>query len=205
VITRSNKQAYRYNEGSRRSILWRDSRIAVGDMLMIVKNNYFWSANLPAVDFIANGDSAKVLWLGKYEQLYGFSFVNARLFLIDYNVEIEAKLLLETLESEAPSLTYEQSQRFYNEVLVDYVGVGNKRKVYEEMKKNEYFNALQVKFAYAVTCHKAQGGQWKHVYIDHGFLPDEAITSDFWRWLYTALTRATEKVFLVNFKKEFIQ
>jgi len=204
IITRSNKQAYRYNEGIRRSILWRESRIAVGDMLMIVKNNYFWAAQVPDVDFIANGDSAKVLHLGKYEQLYGFSFVNARLLLIDYNVEIEAKLLLETLESEAPALTYEQSQNLYHEVLADYAEVGNKRKVYEEMKKHEYFNALQVKFAYAVTCHKAQGGQWKHVYIDHGFLPEDNINGDFLRWLYTALTRATEKVFLVNFKKELV-
>ena len=204
IITRSNKQAYRYNEGIRRSILWRESRIAVGDMLMIVKNNYFWAAQVPDVDFIANGDSAKVLKLGKHEQLYGFSFVNARLLLIDYNVEIEAKLLLETLESEAPALTYEQSQQLYGEVLADYAGVGNKRKVYEEMKKHEYFNALQVKFAYAVTCHKAQGGQWKHVYIDHGFLSEDNINGDFLRWLYTALTRATEKVFLVNFKKELV-
>lgn len=204
VITRSNKQAYRYNEGIRRSILWQESRIAVGDMLMIVKNNYFWATHVTDVDFIANGDSAKVLKLGAYENLYGFSFVNARLLLIDYNVEIEAKLLLETLESEAPALTHEQSHSFYNEVLADYADVGNKRKVYEEMKKHEYFNALQVKFAYAVTCHKAQGGQWKHVYIDHGFLPKESINGDFLRWLYTALTRATEKVFLVNFKKELL-
>lgn len=204
IITRSNKQAYRYNEGIRRSILWKESRISVGDMLMIVKNNYFWAAKVPNIDFIANGDSAKVLKLGKYENLYGFSFVNARLLLIDYNVEIETKLLLETLESEAPALTYEQSQQFYQEVLADYAEMGNKRKVYEEMKKHEYFNALQVKFAYAVTCHKAQGGQWRHVYIDHGFLPEDGFDNNFLRWLYTALTRATEKVFLVNFNKKLL-
>ncbi|MDR2962625.1 MAG: AAA family ATPase [Bacteroidales bacterium] len=204
VITRSNKQAYRYNEGVRRSILWQESRIAVGDMLMIVKNNYFWASQVPETDFIANGDSAKVLKLGKYENLYGFSFVNARLLLIDYNVEIEAKLLLETLESEAPALTYEQSQSLYREVLADYADEGNKRKVYEQMRKHPYFNALQVKFAYAVTCHKAQGGQWKHVYIDHGFLSEDSISGDFLRWLYTAVTRATEQVFLVNFKKELL-
>jgi exodeoxyribonuclease-5 len=204
VITRSNKQAYRYNEGIRRSILWRESRIAVGDMLMIVKNNYFSATTIPDIDFIANGDSARVLHIGKYENLYGFSFVNARLLLIDYNVEIETKLLLETLESEAPALTNEQSQQLYREVLADYADVVNKRTVYEEMKKNKYFNALQVKFAYAVTCHKAQGGQWRHVYIDHGFLSDESMDNNFLRWLYTALTRATEKVFLVNFNKNLV-
>lgn len=204
IITRSNKQAYRYNEGIRRSILWKEARISVGDMLMIVKNNYFWATQIPNIDFIANGDSARVLHIGKYENLYGFSFVNARLLLIDYDVEIETKLLLETLESEAPALTYEQSQQLYREVLADYANEGNKRKVYEEIKKHEYFNALQVKFAYAVTCHKAQGGQWRHVYIDHGFLSEESMDNNFLRWLYTALTRATEKVFLVNFNKNLV-
>jgi len=213
IITKSNKLANRYNEGIRKTILWRENQISVGDYVMIVKNNYFWVQQLAKegstqtdIDFIANGDIAKIVAIKKYEELYGFSFVNVTLQFADYNnIEIDTKLLLNTLETEAPALTKEQNQAFYTEVLSDYVDIKNKRTVYEKMKQNEYFNALQIKFAYAVTCHKAQGGQWKHVYIDHGYMPEETTSSDFLRWLYTAFTRASEKVYLVNFKKEFFE
>ena len=213
IITKSNKLANRYNEGIRKTILWRENQISVGDYVMIVKNNYFWVQQLAKegstqtdIDFIANGDIAKIVAIKKYEDLYGFSFVNVTLQFADYNnIEIDTKLLLNTLETEAPALTKEQNQALYTEVLSDYADIKNKRTVYEKMKQNEYFNALQIKFAYAVTCHKAQGGQWKHVYIDHGYMPEETTTSDFLRWLYTAFTRASEKVYLVNFKKEFFE
>lgn len=204
VITRSNKMANKYNLGIRSAILWRDERIAKGDYIMIVKNNYFWSEQSKKIDFIANGDIAEIVSVSKYEELYDFSFVNVCLRFPDYdNEELQVKLLLNTLESESPSLPYEQNQRFFSAIQEDYMHIGNKRTRYKEMQKNEYFNALQIKFSYAVTCHKAQGGQWKHVYIDHGYMPQTDIDEDFLRWLYTACTRATEIVYPVNFKKEF--
>lgn len=206
IITRSNKTANRYNQGIRNTILWKDSEVSAGDYIMIVKNNYFWVQQNPEIDFIANGDIAKVVSIKKYEDLYGFHFANVTLRFSDYNdIEIDAKVMLDTLHSESPSLTREQNQLFYTEVLKDYSEIKNKRTVYENLRKNEYFNALQIKFAYAVTCHKAQGGQWKHVYVDHGYMPEDTINVDFLRWLYTAFTRATEKIFLVNFKKEFFK
>ena len=206
IVTRSNKLANRYNEGIRNSILWRESQISTGDYIMIVKNNYYWAENSKAIDFIANGDTAKILKIYGYEDLYGFSFANVRVAFPDYEEEeMDVKVMLNTLHSEAPSLTYEESQKFYSNVLEDYAEIRSKAKKYQEMKKNEYFNALQIKFAYAVTCHKAQGGQWKHVYIDHGYFTEESINIDFLRWLYTAFTRATEKLFLVNFKKNFFE
>jgi exodeoxyribonuclease-5 len=206
VITRSNKQANRYNEGIRRAILWKEDRISTGDYVMIVKNNYFWVETNPEIDFIANGDIARIRSIKNYETLYGFNFANVTLEFPDYNnIEISAKVMLDTLESESPSLSQAQNNAFYTEVIADYVDIKNKRTVFEKVKKNEYFNALQIKFAYAITCHKAQGGQWKHVYIDHGYMPEETTNADFVRWLYTAFTRASEKVYLVNFKKEFFE
>ncbi|MFO7869668.1 MAG: AAA family ATPase [Bacteroidales bacterium] len=204
IITRSNKYANKYNEGIRSMILWRDSRIAVGDYIMIVKNNYFWTESNKTIDFIANGDIAEIVAVKNYEDLYDFSFVNATLRFPDYhNEEVDVKLLLETLNSESPGLTYEDNMRFFETVMEDYTDINNKRTRYQELRKNPYFNALHIKFAYAITCHKAQGGQWKHVYIDHGYMPEDTISIDFLRWLYTACTRATEKLFLVNFKKDF--
>jgi exodeoxyribonuclease-5 len=187
-------------------VLWRDSRISAGDYVMIVKNNYFWTETLKTIDFIANGDIAEIVSIQNYEELYGFSFATVTLRFPDYNnEEIDAKILLDTLDSESPALPFEDNKRFFETVQEDYVDIKNKRTRYQEMKKNPYFNALQIKFAYAVTCHKAQGGQWKHVYVDHGYMPEESISHDFLRWLYTACTRATEKLFLVNFKKEFFE
>lgn len=204
VITRSNKLANRYNEGIRRMILWKDSTICSGDYIMIVKNNYFWTENNKEVPFIANGDIAEILKIKKYETLYGFNFADVTIRFPDYqDLELDVKILLDTLSSEAASLTYDESNKLYQEVCADYNDITSKKKLYEQIKKNPYYNALQIKFAYAITCHKAQGGQWKHVYIDHGYFTDEMINKEFLRWLYTAFTRASEKIYLVNFKKEF--
>jgi len=206
VVTRSNKYANKYNQGVRGMVLWRESQISVGDFVMIVKNNYYWSQKSANINFIANGDIAEIVRMYNYEDLYGFSFANARVRFIDYdNEELDVKILLDTLNSESPALSYADNMRFYTSIQEDYLHIGNKRTRYQEIRKNEYFNALQIKFAYAVTCHKAQGGQWKHVYVDHGYMPEAAIDLDFLRWLYTACTRATEKLYVVNFKKEFFE
>ena len=204
VITRSNKMANRYNDGIRRMILWKDSTICKGDYIMVVKNNYYWTEKEKDLSFIANGDIAEIVSIDKYEDLYGFNFADVTLKFPDYqDMELSVKIILDTLSSESASLTYEQSNKLYTEVCADYAEIKNKKTLYEKIKKDPYYNALQIKFAYAITCHKAQGGQWKHVYIDHGFFTDEMVDKEFVRWLYTAFTRATEKVFLVNFKKDF--
>ena len=204
VITRSNKMANRYNDGIRRMILWKDSTICKGDYIMVVKNNYYWTEKEKDLSFIANGDIAEIVSIDKYEDLYGFNFADVTLKFPDYqDMELSVKIILDTLSSESASLTYEQSNKLYTEVCADYAEIKNKKTLYEKIKKDPYYNALQIKFAYAITCHKAQGGQWKHVYIDHGFFTDEMVDKEFVRWLYTAFTRATEKVYLVNFKKEF--
>lgn len=204
VITRSNKMANRYNDGIRRMILWKDSTICKGDYIMVVKNNYYWTEKEKDLSFIANGDIAEIVSIDKYEDLYGFNFADVTLKFPDYqDMELSVKIILDTLSSESASLTYEQSNKLYTEVCSDYAEIKNKKTLYEKIKKDPYYNALQIKFAYAITCHKAQGGQWKHVYIDHGFFTDEMVDKEFVRWLYTAFTRATEKVYLVNFKKEF--
>lgn len=204
VITRTNKLANRYNEGIRRMILWKENTISKGDYIMIVKNNYYWTENNKDVPFIANGDIAEIIDINGYESLYGFDFANVRLRFPDYqDLEMDVKVILNTLTSESASLSYEEGNKLYTEVCADYAEVKNKRTLYEKVKKNPYFNALQIKFAYAITCHKAQGGQWRHVYIDHGYITDEMTDHEFLRWLYTACTRATEKIYLVNFKKEF--
>lgn len=204
VITRTNKLANRYNAGIRSRILWKDTTISKGDYIMIVKNNYFWTEENKDVPFIANGDIAEIISIDKYENLYGFDFADVTLRFPDYNdLEMSVKVLLNTLASESASLTYDESNKLYTEVCADYSDVKSKRTMYEKVKKNPYYNALQIKFAYAITCHKAQGGQWKHVYIDHGFFTDEMVNKEFLRWLYTAFTRASEKIYLVNFKKDF--
>ena len=205
VVTRSNKNAGIYNAGIRSRIFWREEQISSGDIVMVVKNNYFYTKDMKETDFIANGDIAEVTRVGRYENFYGFTFVNVDLRFPDYdNLEFSAKIILECLNSQSPALTNEDSERLYKAVCEDYAGM-NKRDMYKEIKKNEYFNALQVKFAYAVTCHKSQGGQWSNVFIDQGYITDEMIDHDYLRWLYTAFTRATEKVYLVNFKDDFFE
>ena len=204
IVTRSNKRANLYNKGIRGSILYRENEIEKGDLLMVVKNNYFWIEEDMKLDFIANGDIAEVVKIYKYEELYGFRFANVCLRFIDYeDVEFDCKIFLETLSIETASLSYDQNRQLFEAVSEDYAEIRNKRERWKKVKENSYFNALQVKFAYAITCHKAQGGQWKAVYIDHGFVNDDMLDTEFYRWLYTAFTRPTEKLFLVNFNKGF--
>lgn len=204
VVTRSNKRANKFNEGIRRTILYKESEISVGDLLMVVKNNYFWLRENEDLDFIANGDTAEVTRIGKYENLYGFRFANVSLRFIDYkDLEIDCKIILDTLQIETASLSQEDNRRLFDAVAEDYPDIRSKRKRWEKIRENEYFNALQVKFAYAVTCHKAQGGQWKAVFVDQGYLTEDMLNIEYLRWLYTAFTRPTEKLFLVNFNKEF--
>ena len=206
VITRSNKRANRYNEGIRRNVLFAEEELESGDMLMVVKNNYYYTERLEdcPMSFIANGDTARLERLRREEELYGFRFATAQLSFGDYdNTEIECKILLDTLKSESPSLTREESQRLFYEVEQDYTDTASKIKRFKQIRENQYFNALQIKFSYAVTCHKAQGGQWKAVFIDRCLFGDEPMTRDMLRWLYTAITRATERVYFVNFDERF--
>lgn len=204
VVTRSNKRANKFNEGIRRSVLYREEQISTGDLVMNVKNNYHWAKQSEEIDFIANGDIAEVVRIRKFEEKYGFHFVNVTLRLIDYkNVEIDCKIILDTLTTESPSLTQTDQKKLFDEISLDYPDIHNKRKLWEKIRENEYFNALQVKFSYALTCHKSQGGQWKAVFLDHGYLVEDMIDREYLRWAYTAFTRPTERLYLVNFNKEF--
>ena len=208
VITRSNRRANRYNEGIRRNVLYAEEEIESRDMLMIVKNNYYFpehTENCP-MNFIANGDIARLKRIRRFEEFYGFRFADAVVEFPDYeDTEIECKLLLDTLTSESPSLTREESSRLFYEVEKDYTEIRSKLKRFREIRENPHFNALQIKFSYAVTCHKAQGGQWRAVFVDRCLFGEEPMTRDLLRWLYTALTRATEKLYLVNFDKTFYE
>ncbi len=203
VVSRSNKRANRYNMGIRNQVLWRDSELAVGDLLMVVKNNYFWVNDYEEIDFIANGDIFEIVRILNYEENYGFRFANVVAKLIDFEIEIETKILLDSLMVEAASLPQEDNKKLFYAIMEEYQHLSTKKKQYEAVRSNDYFNALQVKYAYSVTCHKAQGGQWKAVFIDQGYLTADMINIDFLRWLYTAFTRASEKLYLVNFNKEF--
>ena len=206
VITRSNKRANRYNEGIRRNVLYAEEEIEGGDMLMVVKNNYHYTERIEncPMNFIANGDIACLKRLRRYEEFYGFRFANAVLSFADYDeTEIECKILLDTIHSESPSLTRDESRRLFDEVEKDYMDIGSRIKRFRAIRENPHFNAVQVKFAYAVTCHKAQGGQWRAVFVDRCLFGDEPMTRDMMRWLYTAMTRATERLYLVNFDERF--
>ena len=208
VVTRSNKRANRYNEGIRRNVLCAEEEIESGDMLMVVKNNYYFPEHTEdcPMNFIANGDIARLKRLRRFEDFYGFRFANAVLEFPDYdNAEIECKILLDTIASESPSLTRDESTRLFYEVEKDYLDIKSKLKRFQEIRENPHFNAVQVKFSYAVTCHKAQGGQWRAVFIDRCLFGDEPMTRDMLRWLYTALTRATDKLYLVNFDDQFYE
>ncbi len=231
VITRSNKRANIYNNGIRNMVLDREEELSGGDMVMIVKNNYFWTekaldeerrmrseeakglggaAQSLASDaphseippFLANGDRAKVLRVRRHVELYGFRFATLLLQFPDYdNYELTATALLDTLQSEAPALTHDQQEKLFHGVEEDYMDVPLKADRMKAVRQDPYFNALQVKYAYAVTCHKAQGGQWEHVYVDQGYMTDDMLTPDYIHWLYTAFTRARSKLFLVNWPK----
>ena len=195
VVTRSNKRANIYNQGIRNMVLDREEELSTGDQIMVVKNNYYWRKE----EFIANGDRAVVRRVRNVHELYGFHFAEVTMQFPDYdNYELQAMVLLDTLTSEAPALTREQQESLYQQVLEDYADIPLKQDRLKKLKEDKYYNALQVKFAYAATCHKAQGGQWAHVYVDQGYMTDEMLTSDYLHWLYTAFTRATEQLYLVN-------
>ena len=235
VVTRSNKRANIYNNGIRNMVLYREEELTSGDMLMIVRNNYFWAGQSQRTQvspqelspmfvqsqqpdsngdrgeqqdvsapfsFIANGDRARVRRVRNVQELYGLRFADLSLEFPDYdNYELDATVVLDSLQSESPSLTHEQSEQLFNGVLADYADIPLKADRMKHVRTDKYYNALQVKFAYAVTCHKAQGGQWAHVYLDQGYMTDDMLTPDYIHWLYTAFTRATEKLFLVNWPK----
>ena len=202
VITRSNKRANIYNQGIRNMVLDREDELCRGDQLMIVKNNYFWTEGSKEIPFLANGDIAVVQRVRNVHELYGFRFAEVTMLFPDYDdYELTAIVILDTLTSEAPALTHDQQEQLYNAVLEDYADISNKTDRIKKLKGDRYYNALQIKFAYAVTCHKAQGGQWAHVYLDQSYMTDDMLTPDYIHWLYTAFTRATEKLFLVNWPK----
>ena len=202
VITRSNKRANIYNQGIRSQVLDREDELCRGDQLMIVKNNYFWTEGSKEIPFLANGDIAVVQRVRHVHDLYGFRFAEVTMLLPDYDdFELTATVCLDTLTTEAPALTREQQEQLYNAVMEDYADIPQKAERIKKMKTDRYYNALQVKFAYAVTCHKAQGGQWAHVYLDQGYMTDDMLTPDYIHWLYTAFTRATEQLYLVNWPK----
>jgi len=204
ILCRSNKRANQYNAGIRKQVLFREDELTPGDLLMVVRNNYFWLKDHPQLEFIANGDILKVLKIRKYTERYGFRFAFVLLKLIDYEVEFEAWVMLDTLLADTASLGQEENRKLYYSVLEDYSHLESKAKQYKAVREDEFFNALQVKYAYAITCHKAQGGQWKTVFIDQGFVNKENIDMEYLRWLYTAITRATEELYFVNFPKDFI-
>ena len=222
VITRSNKRANIYNQGIRNMVLGREDELTVGDQLMIVKNNYYWATIPPKLGddrelskapsapqphslgdlYIANGDRAVVRRVRHVHELYGFRFAEVTMTFPDYDdYELTAMVILDTLTSEAPALTHDQQEQLYQAVMEDYSDIPLKQDRLRKLKEDKYYNALQVKFAYAATCHKAQGGQWAHVYIDQGYMTDDMLTTDYIHWLYTAFTRATEHLYLVNWPK----
>lgn len=209
VVTRSNKRANIYNQGIRNMVLDREDELCRGDRIMIVKNNYYWVKGEGIegnISFIANGDIAVVQRVRNVHELYGFRFAEVTMTFPDYDdYELTAITMLDTLTTEAPALTREQQEQLFQKVMDDYADVPYKSERLKKLKDDKYYNALQIKFAYAATCHKAQGGQWAHIYIDQGYMTDDMLTSDYFHWLYTALTRATEKVFLVNWPKTQIE
>ena len=216
VITRSNKRANIYNQGIRNMVLGREEELCTGDLLMIVKNNYYWTANDDSVPkkphpdattanddsaptFLANGDRAIVRRVRRVEQLYGFRFAEVTMTFPDYDdYQLTATVLLDTLTSEAPALTRQQQTQLYNQVMQDYADIPLKPDRLKKLREDRHYNALQIKFGYAATCHKAQGGQWAHVYVDQGYMTDDMLNTDYLHWLYTAFTRATEQLYLVN-------
>ena len=203
VVTRSNRRANLYNNGIRNQVLQREEELTNGDLLMVTRNNYFWNKPYEEIDFIANGDILEVERMRRHHDLYGFRFADLVLRSLDYGWEIEARVWLDSLQSESPAHMNALTKQLFDAVSEDYPEITNRRLLVKKVLESEYYNALQVKFAYAVTCHKAQGGQWKRVFIDQGPIGEEQLGSDYYRWLYTALTRATEQVYLVNFPDEY--
>ena len=212
VVTRSNKRANIFNQGIRNQILGREEELTTGDQLMVVKNNYFWTkpespdSEGSSLEFIANGDMCVVRKVRNVHEQYGFRFAEVTMTFPDYDdYELTATVLLDTLTSEAPALTRDQQEALYNKVLEDYADIPRKADRMKALKEDRYYNALQVKYAYAATCHKAQGGQWAHIYVDQGYMTDDMLSTDYLHWLYTAFTRATEQLYLINWPKTQIE
>ncbi len=207
VITRSNKRANIYNKEIRTRILFKENRLESGDLLMVVRNNYFWLEENSQAGFIANGDIVEIVQVKGYMELYGFEFAEAEVQMIDYPDEpsFDTMLLLNTLDSESPSLTFEENNQLFQEVMKDYADLQTKKARVDAVKKNPHFNALQIKFATALTCHKTQGGQWDVVFLEQPWLPNDDLDVEFGRWMYTAVTRATQKLYLVNYKNDFFE
>jgi exodeoxyribonuclease-5 len=206
VICRSNKRANIYNQEIRRRIKFHEESISTGDYLMVVKNNYYWLGDKDKTSFIANGDIAEIVRIKKRDvEKFGFKFADVTLRLVDYpdEPEFDAKILLDTIDTDAPALTQEQNNKLFNEVMEFHADVESKQARIQKVKQDPFFNALQVKFAYAITCHKAQGGQWNAVFIEQGYLTDEMVNTEFKRWLYTAITRAVDQLYLINFNQKF--
>jgi ATP-dependent exoDNAse (exonuclease V) alpha subunit len=203
IIVRSNKRANLYNKQIRDRILFRETKLAAGDYLMVVKNNYFWIKPSSEAGFIANGDIIEVLEIFAFKELYGFQFAEVKVKMVDYPKmrPFETVLLLDTIDAETPSLSYEESNKLYQKVAEDYAEVSSNYKRFLSIKNNKYFNALQVKFSYAITCHKSQGGQWSTIFVEQPYLPD-GMNRDYLRWLYTAVTRAKDKLYLIGFNDQ---
>ena len=205
IVTRSNKRANIYNQGIRNSILYREEELSTGDLLMLTKNNYFWCQKIENIDFFANGEIFEVLRVRATDEAYGLRFCNVILRSLDYDIEFEAKLLLDSLQSEESSLSKEKRESLLIQLWDEMDSIRTKREKFQLLKSNTYYNALEVKFAYAVTCHKAQGGEWMNIFVDIGYITEENMGISFYRWLYTAMTRATTNLFFVNLPKEFIK
>ena len=204
VICRSNKRANLYNQQIRAKIRWQENEISSGDMLMVVRNNYFWLDESSKAGFIANGDIIMVTKINETIERYGFRFARASVEMVDYPKEknLDLLLLLDTLTSESPTISYDQYQKLYKEISEDYKG---QQEINKKIKEDEFFNALQIKFAYAITCHKSQGGQWENIFVDMGYFTDQMLDKAYLRWLYTAITRATKKLYLINFNNNFFE
>lgn len=204
IICRSNKRANQYNDRIRSEILWQEDIISAGDILMVVRNNYFWLDEKSEAGFLANGDIIEVTRIKEIIERYGFKFAKASIRLMDYENEneIDTILLLDTINSESPSLNYDEYKKLYTQVGLDYKG---QKDINKKIKENEFFNAIQIKFGYSITCHKAQGGQWKNVFIDIGYFKKEMLDKNYLRWLYTAFTRSTENLYLIGFNNEFFE
>lgn len=204
VITRSNKRANIYNQGIRNRVLYKEEELASGDLLMITKNNYFWAESIEGLDFLANGEIVEVKRVRNIQEIFGFRFCDVELKSKDHDIEFSAKLLLDSLYSESANLSREEEERLFTNIMQDYEHITSKSSKIKELKKDKYFNAIQAKFAYAVTCHKAQGGEWDTIFIDIGYITEDHLGTNFYRWLYTAITRASQKLYFVNLPKEFL-
>lgn len=203
IITRSNKRATIYNNGIRNRILYREEELSSGDRLMVAKNNYFWTTGCKEMDFIANGEIIQVLRVRRTTEMYGFRFADVSVRFQDYDLEMDVKILLDTLQTDSPALPKELNDKLFYTILEDYSDIPTKAGKMKKMKVDPYYNVLQVKYAYAVTCHKAQGGQWMNVFLDIGYITEEMLGEDFYCWLYTAITRATHRLYLINLPDEF--